>query len=133
MDAPSTSVVYDAGALVAAEANDRRFRTVHLQMLDEGRRIIVPAPVLIQVWRGGGRQAMLTRILRSCVVLPTTEVIARYGGVLLAKSRTSDAVDAIVVACALPSDALIVTSDPDDIGMLWNAAETGKRPKILIL
>jgi predicted nuclease of predicted toxin-antitoxin system len=91
----------------------------------------VPAPVLTQVWRGGARQALLARILQSCKVEPTTEQVARYGGVLLAKTRTSDAVDAIVVACALPRDALIVTSDPDDLSLLWRAAETGKRPKIL--
>lgn len=133
MEAPSTTVVYDAGALLAAERNDRRFRIVHSQMLDEARRIIVPAPVLTQVWRGGARQALLARILRSCVVEPTTEEVARYGGVLLAKTRTSDAVDAIVVASALPSDALIVTSDPDDLSLLWRAAETAKRPKILVI
>jgi len=133
VDTPATSVVYDAGALVAAEANDRRFRIAHQQMLNEARRIIVPAPVLTQVWRGGARQAMLTRILRSCVVEPTDERVARAGGVLLAKSRTSDAVDAIVVATALPRDALIVTSDPDDLSLLWHAAETGKRPKILVV
>jgi PIN domain len=131
MDAPATSVVYDAGALLAAEANDRRFRIAHRQMLDEARHIIVPAPVLTQVWRGGARQALLARVLRSCKVEPTTEQVARYGGVLLAKTRTSDAVDAIVVASALPRDALIVTSDPDDLSLLWRAAETGKRPKIL--
>jgi hypothetical protein len=131
MDAPTTSVVYDAGALLAAEANDRRFRLIHRQMLDEARRIIVPAPVLTQVWRGGARQALLARILRSCVVEPTTEQVAKDGGVLLAKTRTSDAVDAIVVASALPRDALIVTSDPDDLTLLWRAAEIGKRPKIL--
>jgi hypothetical protein len=133
MDAPATSVVYDAGALLAAEANDRRFRLAHRQMLDEARRIIVPAPVLTQVWRGGARQALLARVLRSCKVEPTTEQVARYGGVLLGKTRTSGAVDAIVVASALPRDALIVTSDPDDLSLLWLAAETGKRPKILVV
>jgi hypothetical protein len=133
MDAPATSVVYDAGALLAAEANDRRFRLAHRQMLDEARRIIVPAPVLTQVWRGGARQALLARVLRSCKVEPTTEQVARHGGVLLGKTRTSDAVDAIVVASALPRDALIVTSDPDDLSLLWLAAETGKRPKILVV
>jgi PIN domain len=130
MEPPTTSVVYDAGALMAAERNDRRFRITHSQMLDEARHIIVPAPVLTQVWRGGARQTLLARILRSCVVEPTTEPVARYGGVLLAKTRTSDAVDAIVVASALPRDALIVTSDPDDMSLLWRAAETGKQPKI---
>jgi predicted nucleic acid-binding protein len=133
MDAPTTSVVYDADALLASEANDRRFRIVHRQMLDEARHIIVPAPVLTQVWRGGARQALLARILRSCVVEPTTEQVAKYGGVLLAKTRTSDAVDAIVAASALLRDALIITSDPDDLSLLWRAAETGKRPKILAI
>ena len=133
MDTPTAIVVYDTGALLAAERDDRRFRLAHRRFLDQQRQIIVPAPVLTQAWRGGGRQALLSRILRSCVVEPTTESLARYAGLLLGQSKTSDAVDAIVVASALPRDGLIVTSDPNDLSLLWNSAETGKLPSILVV
>lgn len=93
----------------------------------------MPAPVLTQVWRGGARQAMLSRILRSCVIDPTNDRVARDAGQLLGRSGSTDAVDAIVVASALRRHALIVTSDPDDIAMLWAAADTGKPAKILAL
>lgn len=126
-----TPVVYDSGALLAAERNDRRFRIAHRRFLDRERRILVPAPVLTQVWRGGARQAMVSRILRSCEVDATTEEVARSAGVLLGRSRTGDAVDAIVVATALRIGALMVTSDPHDLDLLWNAAEIGKAASIL--
>lgn len=127
------SVVYDSGALIAAERDDPRFRALHTRFVQQERCILVPAPVLTQAWQAGGRQARLSWTLRPCVVHPTTEDLAKDAGALLGKSRTSDAVDAIVVASALPRNALIVTSDPDDIELLWRAAENGKPPRILAI
>lgn len=126
-------VVYDAGALLAAERDDRLFRLAHRRFLDKECRIVVPTPVLTQAWRGGSRQALLSRILRPCSVLPTSEGLAREAGVLLGRSHTSDAVDAIVVATALRLNALVVTSDPDDLDLLWRSAETGKPPLLFVV
>lgn len=133
MAGPLGPVVYDSGALIAAERDEPRLRAAHRQFLGEERRIVVPAPVLTQVWRGGPRQARLTWTLRGCEVEPTTETTARAGGVLLGRSRTSDAVDAIVVATAQRVGALIVTSDPDDIDLLWRSAEIDKPPLIFVV
>lgn len=74
---------------------------------------------------------MLSRVLRSCEVEPVSEELAREAGVLLGLSKTADAVDAIVVAAALRGGALIVTSDPDDLNVLWQSAETGTAPRLL--
>jgi predicted nucleic acid-binding protein len=129
---PLTTVVYDAGALVAAERDDREFLTVHLTFVTQERVIVVPSPVLTQVWRGGDRQVGLSQLLRACVIEPTSEATARKGGVILGRSRSSDAVDAIVVATALAHDALIATSDPRDIALLWTASGFSPRtPAIL--
>src|SRR6185295_5897265 len=46
-----TSVVYDAGALVAADRNERRMWAEHRVRLELGLSIAVPAPVLAQVSR----------------------------------------------------------------------------------
>ncbi|KAA2248882.1 type II toxin-antitoxin system VapC family toxin [Solihabitans fulvus] len=121
-------VVYAAGALLAAERGDDRFQTLHLHCLSQEICPIVPAPVLAQVWRDGARQARLSRALRGCVVEPTSEVVARNAGVLLGRSGTSDAVDAIVVTTAIHHAALVATSDPDDLNLLWGVS--GARRKL---
>jgi predicted nucleic acid-binding protein len=115
-------LVYDAGALLAAERNDRRFLVVHKMALLAGRHVLVPAPVLAQAWRGSARQAGLSRVLKGCEILPTDEDIAKRAGELLGLSRTSDAVDAIVVAVAVKLAATVVTSDPKDLQVLGDAA-----------
>ena len=61
-------------------------------------------------------------MLSGCTIEPTTERAAKAAGVLLGTSRTSDVVDAIVVATALPLGALIVTSDMDDLNKLADSA-----------
>jgi hypothetical protein len=60
--------------------------------------------------------------------LPTSERVARRAGELLAKTGTSDVVDAIVAAEALASvPALILTSDPGDmVRLLDGEPEIGR-------
>jgi predicted nucleic acid-binding protein len=121
-DIPVAPVVYDTGALLAAERNDRRVLLLHYDSLQSNRRIVVPAPVLAQAWRGGSRQATLSILLKACEVEATSEGIAKAAGVLLGASGTSDAVDAIVVATALRLGAHVLTSHPHDLGKLADAA-----------
>lgn len=115
-------VVYDAGALLAAERSDDRLRALHRRFLLCGISPCVPAPVLVQAWRGGARQAGLVHVLKGCEILPTDEDLAKRAGVLLGLSRTCDAVDAIVVATAVRTAATVVTSDPKDLRVLSDAA-----------
>lgn len=116
-------VVYDAGALLAAERGDDRLRALHRRFLLHGISPYVPAPVLAQAWRGGARQVGLARVLKGCAVLRTDEELAKRAGVLLGLSDTADAVDAIVVASAIRLIATVVTSDPKDLRILGDAAE----------
>jgi predicted nucleic acid-binding protein len=115
-------LVYDAGALLAAEKNDRKVLVMHKTALLAGRNVLVPTPVLAQAWRGGAGQTVLARVLKGCEVLATDEDIAKHAGVLLGRSRTADAVDAIVVATAIRYAATVVTSDPKDLQQLSDAA-----------
>jgi predicted nucleic acid-binding protein len=116
-------IVYDAGALLAAERGDRRLRGLHAEALLAQTTILVPAPVLTQVWRDGRKQARLSKLLKGCTIEPTSEQAAKAAGELLGTSRTSDAVDAIVVATALSLGAVIFTSDADDLNKLADAAD----------
>jgi predicted nucleic acid-binding protein len=64
-------------------------------------------------------------MLRGCRVLPTSEEISKHAGILLGRNQSTDAIDAIVIATAIAYQAIVVTSDPDDLRHLWNAAGTG--------
>lgn len=116
-----SDVVYDAGALVAADRNERQFWLGHRIRLEAGVVPIVPAPVVAQVSRSP-RQTQLRRLLRGCEVLPLDEPIAHAVGQLLGRSGTADVVDATVVTVAIAEQAEIVTGDRDDISRLANAA-----------
>lgn len=126
----SIAVVYDAGALIAMDNNDRRMWSVHQLSIDEGRRIVVPSVVVGQVWREARRQVRLGQVLNSCEVEPVRLEVAKAAGVLCGKAKTDDVVDAIVVTMALTLGAIVYTSDPKDIASL--AAESGARPGIAI-
>jgi hypothetical protein len=84
---------------------------------DSDGRLIVPAPVLAQVWRDGRRQVRLAALLgaASTEVDVLDEAGAKAAGVLCGRSGTRDVVDASVVVAARVNGAPVVTSDPDDL------------------
>jgi predicted nucleic acid-binding protein len=108
-------VTYDTGALLAAERNDRRMWALHAGFLAEEVAPTVPAPVLAQAWRGGAKQASLSRLLALCEVEPMSEEQARAVGRLARRSRHDDVVDLAVVEGALRRQDAVVTSDPADM------------------
>jgi predicted nucleic acid-binding protein len=122
--AAAVPVVYDAGALVAADRGERSLWAQFAAAVADRRPVVVPSPVLTQAWRDGATQARLARLVAGCRVLAPDEQLARQAGVLLGRSHTSDAVDAIVVATAIALRAGIVTSDIDDIKLLAESADT---------
>ncbi len=119
-----TQLVYDAGALIAAERDDPRLWALHLRALMRGVEPSVPAAVLAQVWRGH-KQRGLRRLIDGCDVVPLTQDLAARVGELLAVADRADVVDAQVVACCIESAATCVTSDRGDIAHLAEAARTG--------
>ena len=116
-----SAVVYDAAVLVAADRNERRAWAEHKARLELGVIPLVPAPVVAQVSRSP-QQAQLRRFLAGCVVVPLGESEAHEAGRLLGMTRTADVVDAVVVTIALRQNAMILTSDPDDIERLVRAS-----------
>jgi predicted nucleic acid-binding protein len=125
-----SAVVYDAGALVAAERNDRRMWAEHRVRLELGFSVAVPAPVLAQVSRSP-KQVQLRRLLSGCEVVEFEEADAHDAGRILARSKTNDIVDASVVVLAMRRRADIVTGDEDDLSKLATAA--GARARILAI
>jgi hypothetical protein len=116
-----SAVVYDAAVLVAADRNERRAWAEHKARLEFGVVPVVPPPVVAQVSRSP-RQAQLRRFLTGCVVVPLGETEAHEAGRLLAITKTSDVVDAVVVTAAVRQKAAILTGDPDDLQRLVRAS-----------
>lgn len=78
--------------------------------------------VVAQVWRdSAGRQAVLSRLLRSVDVRAVDRSLGQEAGVLLGRAGRGDAVDATVVAVANTGDR-IITGDPADIRALVEAS-----------
>lgn len=114
------SLVLDAGALIAVERSDRDTAAVIEVARQDRRDVVVPAGVVGQVWRGGGRQARLARLLsaRGVLVEPLTDASARAAGVLCGAAGTADVVDASVVLAARRHQATVVSSDRTDLRAL---------------
>lgn len=127
----NVSYVYDAGALIAIDAYDRRMWLIHKTALAEGDDVVVPAIVVGQAWRDGRRQARLARFLRTCQIEPANLESAKAAGVLCGQAGSSDVVDATVMVTALAHHANIVTSDPKD--MIELAEACGARPMPVVL
>ena len=108
------AIVYDTGALLAAERRNPDFLALHDELTAARIRPLVPVVVLAQAWRGGP-QHQISRVLKGCDILPDDRHIGRAAGVACAASGTADVVDAIVIATAVRHQAPIVTSDPGDL------------------
>ncbi len=125
-----SALILDAGALIAAENDDRAFLARARVAEQHGRKLRTTSVVLAQVWRDAtGRQAKLARFLKAVEILEVSEETGRHIGLLLAKSATRDVVDGSIAAIAHAGDQ-IATSDLDDIGRLIDAA--GIRARIVI-
>lgn len=127
---PLPQVVYDSGALLAAERAEGGIWTFHNRLLRRGGVPIVPAPVIVQAWRGGGRQANLARLLKGVVVRPLDSATARLAGQLCGRASTADVTDAVVAVVASAVPCVLLTSDPGDLGHLLSHQECGDRVEI---
>ena len=117
-----TSVVYDAGVLIAADRDARSVWAEHRVRLEAGIVPVVPAPVVVQVSRSP-TQVQLRRLLRGCDVASLTEQRAHLAGRLLGRAGSRDVVDAMVAATAAELRADVLTGDHADIRRLLDAAE----------
>ena len=122
--------LYDAGALIAIDKDDRRMWARYQVALDDGRDLRVPAVVVGQAWRNARRQVRLGQFLAACHVDQVGLETSKAAGILCGRTGTSDVVDATVVVMAAATGAVIWTSDPEDIKALVDAS--GPRPAVVI-
>lgn len=112
--------VLDAGAFVAVEKRDRRVGAI-LRVLQQRRvPLWTSAAVVAQVWRHGGRQALLAKVLAGVGVRALAAGDDRRTGELLALAGMDDVIDAHVSLLVEDGDHLL-TSDPDDLERLLAA------------
>lgn len=126
-------LVLDSGGVSALARGSGTARAALVRARRDGWTVVIAAPVLAEVHTGRRDHAHIDRVVNAVdTVLPTTAARARQAGELRARSRVVDVVDAIVVAEAVGSlPAVILTSDPGDIGQLADAS--GSRARIEII
>ena len=117
-----TALVFDTGALVALERNDRNAWAKLMLAITDNAVVQVPAGVIAQAWRDGTRQARLARALKHCDEVPLDGVSARASGMLCAATGTSDVIDASVAVAAATlarhQPTTVLTSDAGDLRLL---------------
>lgn len=118
--------VLDSGGLTALIGGSQRAREWLRWLVEHDGRIQVPTPVLVESTTGdGARDAEVNRVLgileRAAAVLQAPdELTARRAGRLRFLASSDDGIDALVAAAAVAdgSPAVVLTSDPDDLGRL---------------
>lgn len=108
------TVVYEAGALVAAERSNRRLWADHRARLELGLVPLTTAPVVAQVSRSA-QQVQLRRFLRGCDVVPLLATDAHEVGALVGASGVTGVIDVHVVLVASRAQASVLTSDDRDL------------------
>jgi predicted nucleic acid-binding protein len=117
------SVVYDAGALIAADRSDRGVWADHRARLELGLVPLTTAPVVAQVSRSG-RQAQLRRFLRGCEIVAFDRNDAYHVGQLAGRSKAADVIDVHIVAVAARYGFGVLTADQDDLRSISVAPST---------
>ena len=132
------ALLLDSGGVSAIADGNPVARAVLVRARAEGRQVAIPAAVLAEVVTDRPDHARLDRVIRSVdEELPLTPERARQAGILRGRAsrareaspgrrrgdRPPSAVDAIVMAEAVAAGAAIMlTSDPDDLALLREAA-----------
>jgi predicted nucleic acid-binding protein len=110
-------LTFDTGALIALERRRQPMKEVFEHALAREQRIVVPADVVAEWWRGGQTTLRLS-ILDSVDVEPLSEELAKAAGETLAAVKGSTLVDAIVMASAASRGDLVYSSDVEDLERL---------------
>ena len=110
-------ITFDAAGLIAVDRNDRRVIALIARITERGFRITIPATALAQAIRNPAKQVRLSRLIRQA----GTDLVSLDGpnatavGMLLARTGTTDSVDAHVAVCAQKTGQAVITSDAGDL------------------
>ena len=117
----SATLILDSGGVIALARGDQRARAFVERALETGTELLVPAVVIAETVRGQGpRDAPVNRVLAAVdSVLACEEETGRTAGRLLGEARSSETIDALVVAGAIElGGGRVLTGDPDDLRLL---------------
>jgi predicted nucleic acid-binding protein len=106
-------VTFDTGVLIALERRHAGALALLRACRLSRASITIPAGVVAERWRGTRRA-----LLESGSLEPLSPELAQRAGELLAENRSSNAIDATVVASAAQRGDLIVTGDAADLRRL---------------
>lgn len=124
-------IVFDAGALVALERDDRAVWARLREAVQADLPIVVPVAALAEVWRGGPRQARLARAVADLDRASFDDMTLRVGE-LCGRAGAADVVDAsVALVAARPETTVLYTSDPDDLGPLIRHTGRRRGPRIV--
>jgi hypothetical protein len=126
-------LVLDAGGVSAIADGNGVARAALERARREGWLVVIPAPVLTEVHTGRRDHARIDLVINAVdMLVPTGADRARQAGEVRSRSGVLDVVDAIVVAEAVAMlPAVILTSDPDDIRRLIDAAGASARIRVI--
>src|SRR5512142_927099 len=90
----------DTGVLIALERGVRRVVATLRVALRIDRPVAISAGALAQAWRGGSRQAVLARLLRSdsVTVVPLDEHRAMAAGMVCAREQGDTKLDPVLTS-----------------------------------
>ncbi|MGV9306708.1 PIN domain-containing protein [Nonomuraea sp. NPDC003727] len=120
---PGGTLVLDSEGLAKAVLRDRELTAWLSLAKADDLRVITSAATLVEVVHPRIRRPALEWTLSRVVVEPVTELLARQAAALLADAGLhghKHAIDAMLCATALaaPGQAVVLTSDPDDLSAL---------------
>ena len=105
------TIIYDAGALIAAEDGAERMWALHKRALARGVQPVIPTTVLAEVWRGGRGQHRLGLFIQSCDVEGLSEESARLPASCYPSRHTASSTPASwSVPCAEQVPASLATA-----------------------
>ena len=113
-------LILDSGAVIALARGDQRARAFLARALELRVPVEVPVVVVAETVRGGPRDAPVHRVLKAVGSVPEArETHGRTAGRLLGTARSSNTVDALVVAHAVEAGgAHVLTGDREDLERL---------------
>lgn len=113
----ANGLTLDTGALIALERRSRRMVAVLAATQAEDLLVTVPAPVLVEWFRGS--PSRVHEVLDALHVEPLTERLARIAGeALVGLPAAISVVDAVVMASAAQRGDYVYTSDIPDLQVL---------------
>jgi len=102
---------------MALSRDDARARALLASAWQARVHVSIPSVVLAETVRGTAKDAPVNQIIKAIgEVISVGEVTGRVAGGLLGAAKSSETIDAVVVAIAIEAGGcVIVTGDPDDV------------------